>query len=305
MCGIIGVFNRENAFSIVKSGLGIIKERGRDGCGSFDGSRVVHKITIEELPSSGSRNVVGHVLHSIVNTVYEPIKNGNAVLVANCEIYNWEELAKKHKLPSENDAVLLLKLINKLGVERALDEIRGVYAFAYWDKDEVIVARDIIGIKPLWYSLENGFSFCSEKKALAHCKNVEELNPRTILKYSISKNKATEIKRPFIVLGTAIGDGSNNGKSTDGQYKKNNEQNTIKQLKKIISEAVAIRIPDRKFGVLFSGGVDSALIAKLLKDLKQGFVCYVAGVDKKSDDVVEAQKAAKALGLRLKTALIP
>jgi len=293
MCGIIGVFNQENAFSLVKSGLGIIKERGRDGCGYFDGSRAVHKRIIEELTSSDSRNVIGHVLHSIVNTVFEPIQDKSAVLGANCEIYNWGELAKKHKLPSDNDAVLLLKLINRLGVEKALDEVRGVYAFAYWKGDEVWVARDIIGIKPLWFSLEGGFSFCSEKKALAHCKVVEELNPRTVLKYSISKNKITEIKRPFIEFGN------------DSNNEENNELIAIKKLKKIIKDAVDIRIPDRKFGVLFSGGVDSVIVAKLLKDAGQQFMCYVAGVDEKSEDVVEAQKAAKVLGLKLKTIVVP
>jgi diphthine-ammonia ligase len=192
MCGIIGVFNQENAFSLVKSGLNVIKERGRDGCGQYDGMQLVHKKTIEQLPSTASKNVVGHVLHSIVNTVFEPIKDGNSVLVANCEIYNWEELSKKYKLPSENDAALLLKLINKMGIDKALNEVRGVYAFSYWNKDEVWIARDIIGIKPLWYSLENGFSFCSEKKALTHCTSIEELNPRTILKYNISKKKVAK-----------------------------------------------------------------------------------------------------------------
>jgi asparagine synthase (glutamine-hydrolysing) len=295
MCGIIGAFNRENAFSVVKSGLETIKERGRDGCGYFDGEKVVQKKNVDELPRSDSKNIVGHVLHAIVNTVFEPIQEGNAVLAANCEIYNWEELSRTYKLPSENDAAVLLKLINKIGVEKALDEIRGVYAFAYWKGDDIVIARDIIGVKPLWYSVENGFSFCSEKKALAHCKKVEELNPRTILTYNIADNKFTEIRRPFI---------EGNGSDGENIDEKNNEKNTIKKLKKIISEAIAIRTPDRKFGVLFSGGVDSAIVAKVLKDSKQEFTCYVAGIEKKSADVVEATEAAAVLGLRLKTIVI-
>ena len=289
MCGIIGIFHQEDAFERATSSLKIIQERGKDGCGYFDGSHMVHKKTIVELPSTPSKNILGHVLHAIVNTVYEPIEHQGAVLAANCEIYNWRELVKKHKMPSKNDAILLLKLINKLGIEKALEEVRGVYAFSYWKENDVFVARDIIGIKPLWYSSENGFSFCSEKKAMTHCKTIEELNPRTILRYDISLDKLTEIKRPFLSL-------KNKGE--------NDDKTALTELKKLLTDAVNIRIPDRKFGVLFSGGVDSAIIAKLLKDAKQKFVCYVAGIDEKSSDIVEAKKAAATIGLELKVTMV-
>jgi len=289
MCGIIGAFNRENAFQIVQTGLSIIKERGRDGYGYYDGKKAVHKKSIEEFPSTDSKNVLGHSLHSIVGEVFEPIEDGGAILSANCEIYNWKELAKTHSIDAENDAVLLLKLINMIGVGKALVEVRGVYAFAYWKKDEVVIARDIIGVKPLWYSTDKGFIFCSEKKGIEKfSKSIMELNPRTVLTYNLKTKKEVETKREFFALEPRMED----------------EKEAISGLKEALTEAVSIRVPNQKFGLLFSGGIDSALIAKLLGDSGREFTCYVAGMDEGSSDVISAKEAAQSLGLSLKIVLV-
>ena len=164
MCGITGVFNQEKAFEIVTSALNTIKERGIDGIGLYDGTNTQYSKKIDEFKTLKSKNIVGHVLHSIVNTVSQPIKEEEHVLIANCEIYNWQELNEKYKLNSKNDSVVLLKLLKKFGIKKTLNLIQGVYAFCYWNKNEVYLVRDIIGIKPLWYSREKGLVFCSEKK---------------------------------------------------------------------------------------------------------------------------------------------
>ncbi|HIH05284.1 TPA: diphthine--ammonia ligase [Candidatus Woesearchaeota archaeon] len=289
MCGIIGAFNRENASQIVREGLAIIRERGRDGYGHYDGKHLAHAESVDDLPFTASPSIVGHALHAIVDVIPEPIKDGDGVLSANCEIYNWKELSKKYTLQAENDAVLLLKLINKAGVEKALEEIRGVYAFAYWKGDDIFIARDIIGIKPLWYSVEGGLVFCSEKKGMEkHCKRVAELNPRTILRYDLKTGRVLEIKRPFFPLEPAIDD----------------EQEALQLLGKRLKEGVAMRIPGHKFGLLFSGGLDSAIIAKLLKDSGKEFTCYATAIGEKSQDAVHAKEAAAALGLPLRTVII-
>ncbi len=289
MCGIIGAFNRENAFEIVQHGLSIIKERGRDGYGYYDGKNVVHKNSPEQFPATSSPSVLGHALHAIVNIVHEPIREGNAVLSANCEIYNWEALAKKYLIVARNDADLLLKLINKVGVEKALDGARGVYTFCYWKGDEIWLARDILGIKPLWYSIEKGLVFCSEKKGIANaCKDIVELNPRIIICYNKKTGKAAEIKRPFFSLSPLVED----------------EKEALAALKKGMLEALTIRIPNHQFGVLFSGGIDSVIVAKFLKDAGEEFMCYVAAVSADSPDVLNALEAAAALGVPLKTIII-
>ena len=158
MCGIIGVFNRKNHKELVEKGLEIIKYRG------LDGKKVYSNINYS----------IGHLLHSIVGFVEQPIKNR---FVANCEIYNWEELNRKYNLKAKNDAELLFYFVDK-GLD--LDELDGSYAFALIKDDKVILARDILGIKPLWYTNKDGFMFASEKKVF---KEMIELNPRKILVY--------------------------------------------------------------------------------------------------------------------------
>jgi asparagine synthase (glutamine-hydrolysing) len=75
------------------------------------------------------------------------------------------------------------------------------------------------------------------------------------------------------------------------------------ELKEKFIKAVEKRILDKKFGIFFSGGVDSSLIAAVCKKLGSDFVCYVVGFQdggKEPDDVVEAKKVAKELGVELK-----
>ena len=77
------------------------------------------------------------------------------------------------------------------------------------------------------------------------------------------------------------------------------KQKIRKQLAKEIARAVEKRVPGGKFGLLLSGGVDSSLIALILKKLGADFVCYSAGTEN-SRDVEEAREASKRLGLTLK-----
>lgn len=78
----------------------------------------------------------------------------------------------------------------------------------------------------------------------------------------------------------------------------------LKELQELVVDAVKQNIPDEKFGVLFSGGVDSTVIAQVCRKEKKNFICYTAGLEEKgmkqAEDVTYAKKAAKRLGLKLK-----
>lgn len=258
MCGLIGVFNRKNHRELVEKGLEVIKYRGLDKKNIF----------------TTKNYTIGHLLHSIVNYVEQPIDNR---FIANCEIYNWKELNKKYNFKANNDAELLFYFVDK-GLN--LDELDGSYAFALIKEDKVILARDILGIKPLWYSNEDGFVFASERKVF---KNMLELNPRKILIYK--NNQIEFIQRDFFKLNPIQG--------------KNKEK-----VKELLFEAVKKRIPEKKLGLLFSGGIDSTILAVILKELKVNFTCYVAGFSggnfKEAEDIVFAKKVAKQLNLDLK-----
>ncbi len=274
MCGIIGVFNRRSAFDDVKKGLLTLKSRGLDGSGYFDSE--MRYFSLDKIPASDSESILAHNLHSIVGNVPQPIKlnKSGGVISANCEIYNWKDLGK-----GRNDAEVLLKLLDSEGIT-ALDKLRGVYAFGYWKDDKVMIARDILGIKPLWYSTSDGFSFASEKKAL-DMDDARELNPREILIYDIRNRSYEMINRKFFDVSDEV---------------RINES----ELSAMIEDAVRIRVPDTDFGLLFSGGIDSVIIASILKKTGRRFRCYIAAFSENSPDVAAAKKAAEMLDLDLK-----
>tara|TARA_Y100000310_G_scaffold202438_1_gene202622 strand:- start:90 stop:2099 length:2010 start_codon:yes stop_codon:yes gene_type:complete len=263
MCGIIGVFGKDCKVRVEK-GLDILRNRGRDGRDIY----------------CGDGFTLGHCLHSIVGFVKQPIV-GKGVLVANCEIYNWEELNEKFKLNCKNDSEVLFKLLEEKDVLEVLDLLDGVYAFAYYREGKLFLARDIIGVKPLWYSFSDGFSFASEKKALV---GAIELNPREVLVYD---GKVSFLKRDFFKIVPEV-DGS--------------------KVEELFLDALKKRVPKKKFGLLFSGGIDSTLIAFALKKLGYDFTCYTAVLDdpdfKEPEDLVYSQKIAKELGLDLKVVKI-
>jgi diphthine-ammonia ligase len=280
MCAIIGVFNNKDAYSIVKKGLKIMENRGKDNS------------AIKQF----ERGYLGHNLHAIVNIVKQPIEEDGKCIIANCEIYNWQELNEKYDLKAKNDAHLILRLINLKGADKlkeVLEELDGVYALCYYNpkQNKLILVRDLLGEKPIWYSLSNFFAFASEKKSLEQqgIKDIEELNPRTIVYYDTKTNKINFEQRDFFEIKP--------------EHKKKYEL-LKKEVKGYLVHSISKRIPDQKVGVLFSGGVDSTIITLILKQLGVDFICYTAGLKEgnfeEPSDITYAKKVAKTYGFELK-----
>jgi diphthine-ammonia ligase len=272
MCGIIGVVNLNE--SVVKDGLAIMTNRGADAS----------KITKLE-------NITfGHNLHSIIDVVVQPLVSRDGMLVINCEIYNWEYLRDKYKLKAKNDAELVLKLIELKGLKKivnVVEELDGDFAFAYYSKKEkqIILAKDLAGVKPLVYYFDKksgDFAFASEKKALGF--KSTHLIPRKITIYNIKTKKMRNIDRWI-----------NKEKVLD--------KNEIKNL---LEGAVTKRVPDKELALLLSGGVDSALIGKILQKNNIKFNSYFAGIKDLTEpkDLVFAKDVAKELGTNLNVNLV-
>lgn len=293
MCGIVGVFNRKDADKFVVKALDIIKNRGKDGFGICNEMECKFAKELKGLKVKASKHALGHALHSVVSLVFQPFA-GKGKFAANSEIYNWKELNDKYGLKAKNDSEALFKLVESKGVE-ATKELDGVYAFAYWSDGSLYLVRDILGEKPIWYSHSEGFAFASEKKALVKLGylDVVELNPRQILKYDVACDKVSFLQREFFKITPED---------------KRSKEKIKADLKQRIMDAVSKRVPDRKFGLLLSGGVDSALIAFILKQMKKKFTCYVAVLDEpgmsKAEDLYFAEKIAKELSLDLKVVKI-
>jgi len=272
MCGIVGVFNHVQAEEQVKTALAILKNRGKDGS------------NILKLENG----YLGHTLHAVVNHILQPIQK-EGILSANCEIYNWQELNKQYGFDAKNDAELLLSFLDRFGINK-LDELDGVYSFAYVRKNFIYISRDIFGVKPLWFSYNiDGFSFSSEKKSLEKLGyiDIQELNPRQTLRYDTSTKKLDIFDKEFLNYLPEHLDGL-----------KILEEKT----KILLDQAIEKRVPKKKFGLLFSGGIDSTYLAKYFKDNNYDFTCYTTVLDSETipSDLEYAQKAAEELGLKLK-----
>ena len=100
----------------------------------------------------------------------QPMQKDQMLSVCNGEIYNYLELIKKYDLTmsSDSDCETLLPLYQLFGLKRMLKLIDGEFAFAIWDEEKVVAARDPMGIRPLFYAFdeEGKIQLASEMKAL-------------------------------------------------------------------------------------------------------------------------------------------
>ncbi len=294
MCGIVGVFNDDDSVTKAVAALDLMQDRGKSGYGVATKDKILFEKQLPDLKKKASReaaeSAVGHCLHALIGFVPQPIKH-KGILVANNVVYNWKELDSRYKLDAMNDSDAIIKLIEKKSdILSAVDELDGAFAFAYWKDDKVTLCRDIFGVRPVWYSIQGTrFAFASERKALDKIgfTDAKELNPREILIFDTKTSKIEILSRKFYSITPEI---------------KKDEERIKKELTGLFLDSLTKRIPEQEFGILFSGGVDSTLIAKVCKDLGLEFTCYTAALESETDaeDIKFAKKAAEKLGLKLK-----
>ncbi len=257
MCGIAGAAGKDTEAS-VQMMLEVIKHRGPDGMGMFSHGEVT----------------LGNVLLKITGDKSQPIHNKGA-LTYNGEIYNFREIARKRDLRTDSDSEVLFGMIGSNGVEAALGELDGDYAFAFASDGIIQLARDPAGVKPLYYGKkEELFAFASEKKALSAIgiTEISSLRPGHMLTYCDSR--LIEKKVTGYVRGERITDET---LASDALY------NAIEQ-------AVRKRTYS-PCAIAFSGGLDSSLIAALCPEAE----LYSVGMAG-SHDIIQTKKAAHLLG---------
>ena len=287
MCGIVGLFSRDLCVPRLILGLKTLEGRGRDGYGIVTNKTSVIAERIDHILPLEGKQGLGHCLHAVIKHIPQPI-SGKGHLVTNCEIYNWRELGERFDDPPRNDSETLLQILDSVEsiTPKTLDKIDGDYAFAYWRDDTLWIARDIIGVKPIWYAHESDeFAFASERKALVAMgfSSPQELNPRRIMCLNLTTLEVKTTQRPFFEIDEIQGD----------------QENQLVSLQKLLQEAIRKRIPDVPFGLLFSGGIDSIVLAKLLQEEGIPFKCFVVGLGEESEDIKWSRKAAKCLDLDL------
>lgn len=273
MCGIIGYTGKSISVEHVLARLRMLSHRGKDHLDISDGQ------TTGSADLRDSTFFVGHTLHAVVDFVLQPLGH---CFVTNCEIYNWQHLAKKYKLLARNDAELLYLLLQKEGIA-CLKELDGDYAFIWKSGNRIFAARDILGVKPLCYAQEPaGTWFASENKVLEHG---QLLDPRKIL--IMENNIITFLDKPFFSLNEL----------------NISREDIVARLQVLLVDAVRKRLHGLdKVGILFSGGVDSTLLAVLTQRSGKEVFLYTAGVEA-SEDIIWARKVASFLCLPLRIAL--
>ena len=192
MCGIAGLVNLNGAPAepvLLRRMTDAIAHRGPDGEGFFtDGVVGIghRRLSIIDLSTAGHQPML--------------TTDGRFVLSYNGEVYNFQELRAEleaigHRFRSRTDSEVVLNAWAAWGV-KALDRFNGMFAFAIWDRreQELVLARDRYGIKPLYYAeLSGTFLFGSEVKALlTHSSIRAEMDEQALLEYMTFQNFFTE-----------------------------------------------------------------------------------------------------------------
>jgi asparagine synthase (glutamine-hydrolysing) len=269
MCGIAGIAGR-NAKQYqqqLKQMTDAIRHRGPDGVGIavFDNC------------------VLGHRRLSIIdlNTGDQPMHSAlGSSIIFNGEFYGYLDIKKTldWKWRTTSDTEVILALYHQYGSEEFVNKIRGMFAFALWDKKEesLIAARDRFGEKPFYYALtkNNEIVFASEIKAILASGLVQpEINPESLSHYlqhlyvhphhSIYKNIFVLPPAHFLLFKNGMLKTECYWKLPEQQLKISKPE-AIKECYRLLNKAVKKQlVADVPVGCFLSGGLDSSTITAL------------------------------------------
>jgi asparagine synthase (glutamine-hydrolysing) len=304
MCGVAGIIDytsQVNTIDDIKQMLRSISYRGPDGSGIYQSSFAS----------------LGNVRLSIIDIDggQQPLcdQSGRFWIVFNGEIFNYKELRSEleslgYKFKTESDTEVLVQLYSLYGSE-CLKLLNGQFAFAIWDKieEELFIARDRVGIRPLFYNISGEIlSFASEIKALFKLKyvsrefnpasldqiftfwaalspntafrNIYELTPGHFLVYN---RKGLRLKEYWALDFSEI---QSEISLTDASEKFN----------ELLTSAVKLRLrADVEVAAYLSGGIDSSATVAYIKEIEPGILhTFSVGFEEKDFDESCYQKEA-------------
>ena len=276
MCGICGKYNYAISEPVTKEELkqmtDLLEHRGPDDEGFHSDGNVglgMRRLSIIDL-----------------STGHQPISNedGSLWIVFNGEIYNFPDLHEKlvrkgHVFKTKSDTETIIHLYEEMGTD-FVKELRGMFAIAIWDgrKKRLVLTRDRVGKKPLFYSMNGTFiAFASELNALLAVKGISrEIDLRAVDAYltlqyipsPLSIFKSVKKLEPASILTLE------NGKVTIEKYwdlplgakKLDLPLDEVKErLYDELLEATKIRLMSEvPLGAFLSGGIDSSVVVALM-----------------------------------------
>lgn len=322
MCGISGMFSSPDN-SVVNQMVAILQHRGPDGSG----------VWFDESISLGHNRLSIVDIHGSQQPI---IGNSNTVLIANGEIYNHLDLRSKlnynWKTSGDSEVILALhekyaKNVAKVGDINHTDwvkQLNGMFSFALWDSEnqELILARDSLGIKPLVRTIIDGsLLFASEMKAFhaheSYQPRIDETALALRLAWEYCLDSSTLIENVHQVRpGTVeIWRQNDNGQPylhsvTSFERQQLNPVATwnpdleAKSLLESFTYSVQERLmADVPVGIVLSGGLDSSLVAAVASDAamresKPVPACWTVAESEDNPDWIAAEEVASTLDLQ-------
>jgi len=219
----------------------------------------------------------------------QPVRNedGSVWVVLNGEIYNFQELRRElaqrgHSLYTGSDTEVIVHLYEEYGTD-CVGKLRGMFAFALWDlrSKTLLLARDRLGIKPLYYVEKDGrLAFASELKALLQLPEVDRtLNWRavnhlfTFLTTPAAEGIVAGVRKlePGHVLTIGPGHGPRIVRYWDPRFEPDHgrtESYFVERLRELLEESVRLHmVSDVPLGAFLSGGVDSSAVVATMARL--------------------------------------
>jgi asparagine synthase (glutamine-hydrolysing) len=258
MCGILAYFGNSILVEDFKKSLNLMEHRGPDNTGIFlnDGVILGHKrLSIIDLKEASN----------------QPFKIGPYIMIYNGEIYNYIELKREHSLSCETDSdtEVLLRMYIKYGAN-CLKYFNGMFSFIIYNTDskKIFVARDRLGIKPLYvYQSSTEQIYSSEISSILSLRDSEldEFGMRQYRKLRMTLNGYTVYKSIKVFPAGHYMENGNISKYWDISVE-DKEAPDYEEVNYLISDAVKIRKrADVPVGTYLSGGLDSTIITYLLK----------------------------------------
>lgn len=287
MCGVAGIYSLSGSKindleNKLKKILSQIKHRGPDQEGFF----------LSKKQNCGLVNNRLSIVSPKEKIKLPFTKNNNHFLSFNGEIYNFEELKKKLQdknlsFISSTDTEVLYELLLIKKNYNNLEELNGMWSFAFYDetKHKLLLSRDLLGEKHLFYTIKNGeLIFCSEIEPLLSIIGKSEINYKSLIgswKFNMclpGESLIKNIKR--IKPGENILFESNlinnhfhsqlRPEKWFDFFKTSNDNDIYEKFEEIFKEELKLRIPkDVDFFSTLSGGIDSSILNYFLKSNKK------------------------------------
>lgn len=273
MCGFIGILG-QSAATLQRDEIGTLRHRGPDSSATFYD------------PNDGISLAFARLaIMDLSNAATQPMTNDSksVVMVFNGEIYNFKALKNQLKgygfaFRTTSDSEVLLKAYEHWG-ESVVDHLRGMFAFAIWDKrtKTLFAARDHLGVKPFFYC-QNGkdFKFASEIKAILQMGTAAKLNVQAVsafLRYLYVPRPSTIFQGIFelepghvlLVRGGEISKRRYWVPPSAATAPRLTTSDLAEQLRSLLHETVELQMAsDVPLGAYLSGGIDSSSIVAIM-----------------------------------------